>query len=326
MPAIIRTDDLCKYYVLGQEKVRALNHVNLEIERGQICCILGTSGSGKSTLLNQLAGLEKPTRGCVWIGKHNISKMSENDLALFRQRHVGFIFQSYNLFGTMTALENTAAPLLYRGIPRSVREKAAAKILREVGLGDRMRHLAGQMSGGQQQRVGIARAFVARPSIVFADEPTGNLDSRTTIEVMELLVHLSREHHITFILVTHDRELSAYADRIVTLKDGVVVGDEPNEPLIGRKEEAAGEENPFAPPADGGAPKETPPPGEEEDPLAPLRTAEEDENSPFAPPKEGGPEEAPPPGDGPAEAPGEAAGRETGSPAEAKNTEETGGS
>jgi len=244
MPAIIRTNDLCKVYRVGQEKVRALNHVNLEIEKGQICCIIGTSGSGKSTLLNQLAGLEKPSRGEVWIGKHNIAKMNENQLASFRQKHVGFIFQSYNLFGTMTALENTAAPLLYRGVPRQKREKAAAKILREVGLGDRMRHMASQMSGGQQQRVGIARAFVAKPAIIFADEPTGNLDSHTTIEVMELLVRLARTYTITFILVTHDRDLAAYADRIITIKDGAIIDDRPNTPLIAYETPAA------LPPAD----------------------------------------------------------------------------
>ena len=225
MQPIIETHDLCKVYRIGNEKVHALDHVNLSIGKGEICCILGTSGSGKSTLLNQLAGLEKPTSGSVMIGKYNISKMNENQLASFRQKHIGFIFQSYNLLPTMTALENTAAPLLFRGISKAKREKEAAAILKEVGLGDRMRHMATQMSGGQQQRVGIARAFVAKPTIVFADEPTGNLDSHTTIEVMELLIQLSRRHNITFVLVTHDTELAQYADRIITLKDGRIIGD-----------------------------------------------------------------------------------------------------
>ena len=225
MPPIIEVHDLSKVYKVGTERVRALSHINLTIDKGEICCIFGVSGSGKSTLLNQLAGLEKPSGGYVRIGKHIISKMSENELALFRQEHIGFIFQSYNLFGTMTALENTAAPLLYRGVPKKKREAAAKKILQEVGLGARLNHLAGQMSGGQQQRVGIARAFVARPAIVFADEPTGNLDSRTTVEVMEMLVRMAREYNITFILVTHNNELADYADRIITIKDGQLVGD-----------------------------------------------------------------------------------------------------
>jgi putative ABC transport system ATP-binding protein len=225
MQTIIETRDLCKVYRVGNEKVHALDHINLTIGKGEICCILGTSGSGKSTLLNQLAGLERPTSGSVLIGTHNISKMSENQLASFRQKHIGFIFQSYNLLTTMTALENTAAPLLFRGVPKAKREKEAAAILKEVGLGDRMRHMATQMSGGQQQRVGIARAFVAKPTIVFADEPTGNLDSRTTIEVMELLIRLARAHTITFVLVTHDTELAQYADRIITLRDGTIISD-----------------------------------------------------------------------------------------------------
>ncbi len=232
MPPIIETHDLCKVYRIGSEKVHALNHINLSIEKGEICCILGTSGSGKSTLLNQLAGLEKPSSGNVSIGKYNISKMSENQLASFRQKHIGFIFQSYNLLPTMTALENTAAPLLFRGLSKSKREKEAASILKEVGLEKRMRHMPTQMSGGQQQRVGIARAFVAKPTIVFADEPTGNLDTHTTAEVMELLIRLARTHGITFVLVTHDTELSRYADRIITLRDGQIIGDKLQQSLV----------------------------------------------------------------------------------------------
>lgn len=240
MSAIIKTHDLCKVYTIGSEKVHALDHVDLEIERGDICCILGTSGSGKSTLLNQLAGLEKPSGGYVTIGKYNISQMSENQLASFRQKHIGFIFQSYNLLPTMTALENTAAPLLFKGVTKQKRERAAAEILREVGLGDRMKHVPSQMSGGQQQRVGIARALVAKPTIVFADEPTGNLDSHTTIEVMELLVKLAHEHGITFILVTHDTELAQYADRVITLKDGRIIDDRRQTPIINNKNELLG--------------------------------------------------------------------------------------
>lgn len=229
MSTIINVKGLSKFYSLGNESVKALKDINLQIEKGEICCILGTSGSGKSTLLNQLAGLEKPTRGSVYIGKTNISKLSENQLAGFRQKNIGFVFQSYNLLPTMTALENVAMPLTFRGISKTKREKLAVDMLIKVGLGSRMHHKPSQMSGGQQQRVGIARAFVAKPKIVFADEPTGNLDSKTTIEVMELLVDMAHKNGITFVLVTHDNELANYADRIVTIKDGVVLSDAVNE-------------------------------------------------------------------------------------------------
>lgn len=225
MSALITVKNIRKVYRVGSEKVVALDNINLEIEQGEICCILGTSGSGKSTLLNQLAGLEKPSAGSVLIGKHNISTMGEDQLASFRQRNIGFIFQSYNLLGALTAAENVSMPLLFRGVDRSVRDKAAREMLHKVGLGDRAAHKPSEMSGGQQQRVGIARAFVAKPKIVFADEPTGNLDTKTTIEVMEMLVGMAHDNNITFILVTHDNELAAYADRIITIRDGKVIDD-----------------------------------------------------------------------------------------------------
>lgn len=217
---IIHVENLRKVYNLGQEKVVALNNINLDIYKGEILCIFGTSGSGKSTFLNMLAGLEKPTRGKVLIGKTDITKLSENQLAVFRQRHIGFIFQSYNLINIMTSLENVAMPLMFKGVDIKKRNKAAEKMLKEVGLETRLHHKPNQMSGGQQQRVGIARAFVANPKIVFADEPTGNLDSKTTIDVMELMVRMSREHNQTIILVSHDNEIASYADRIVHLIDG----------------------------------------------------------------------------------------------------------
>lgn len=231
MAAIIKIENLYKVYPVGKEKVVALGGINLEIEKGQICCILGTSGSGKSTLLNQLAGLEKPSKGRVLIGGVNISSLSEGQLAKFRQKNIGFIFQSYNLLQSYSALENVAMPLMFRGIPRGIRNRRAKQILKQVGLGGRMRHKPSQMSGGQQQRVGIARAFVAKPKIVFADEPTGNLDTRTTKEVMELMVRLCRKNQQTLVLVTHDRELALYADRIITLIDGKVVDDRPNQSI-----------------------------------------------------------------------------------------------
>lgn len=229
MDTLITIKNLSKIYRVGSEKVRALDNIDLEIKKGEICCILGTSGSGKSTLLNQLAGLEKPTSGSVYIGKTNISRLSEDQLAGFRQKYIGFVFQSYNLIPSMSAIENVAMPLLFRGVSKSIREKEAVSLLKKVGLGSRMRHKPSEMSGGQQQRVGIARAFVAKPKIVFADEPTGNLDSHTTLEVMKLLIEMSHQNGITFILVTHDRELSRYADRIITLMDGKVISDEINQ-------------------------------------------------------------------------------------------------
>ena len=234
LDTIITIKDLRKVYKLGREKVVALDGINLEIGKGQVCCILGTSGSGKSTLLNQLAGLEKPTSGSVYIGKNNISKFSEDRLAAFRQRNIGFIFQSYNLMASNTALENVAMPLMFRGVSKSKREKLAAHMLREVGLEKRMHHRPNQMSGGQQQRVGIARAFVGNPKIIFADEPTGNLDTKTTIEVMAMMVRMCRENHQTMILVTHDSYLAQYADRIVTLIDGKIVSDVENLSIVDR--------------------------------------------------------------------------------------------
>ncbi|MCI6011882.1 MAG: ABC transporter ATP-binding protein [Firmicutes bacterium] len=222
---VIEVRRLRKEYIMGQERVVALKDISLSIMRGEICCIFGTSGSGKSTLLNQLAGLEKPTRGQVLIGGVPVSRLSENSLAAFRQKHVGFVFQSYNLLPELTAVENVAMPLMFRGVPKTARELEAKKMLCRVGLGSRMNHYPGQMSGGQQQRAGIARAFITRPDIVFADEPTGNLDSRTTKEVMEMIQRFARTFHQTIVLVSHDPEMTEYADRIVTLMDGEIIRD-----------------------------------------------------------------------------------------------------
>ena len=222
---MIKVENLRKVYKVGGEKVVALDNISLHIEKGEFCCIVGTSGSGKSTLLNQLAGLEKPTKGKVKINGQLVSKMTEKELAAFRQNNIGFIFQSYNLLPTLTAMENVAFPLLFRGIDKKTREKKAKKILKDMGLGERMNHKPGEMSGGQQQRVGIARAFVGRPKVIFADEPTGNLDSATTEQVMKMLLDISRENNITFVMVTHDPELAKMAPRIITLKDGRVVSD-----------------------------------------------------------------------------------------------------
>ncbi len=217
---IIGVSNLRKVYKIGNEKVVALNKINLEIRKGEICCILGTSGSGKSTLLNMMAGLEKPTKGSIKISGEAIEKMNEKQLAKFRQKHIGFIFQSYNLLGALTATENVALPLIFRGISKTSREKLAKKYLDMVGLKERYKHRPTQMSGGQQQRVGIARAFVGSPEIIFADEPTGNLDTATSIEVMHIMWKMAREKNQTIVIVTHDPEVALYADVVVNIRDG----------------------------------------------------------------------------------------------------------
>lgn len=234
---ILRVKDIRKVYEIEDESVVALGRVSLEIRRGEICCILGTSGSGKSTLLNIMAGLEKPTRGSIYIAGEEITAMSEKQLAVFRRQHIGFIFQSYNLMPQDTAVENVAMPLEFKGVPKKVREAKAKKMLIRVGLKDRMNHRPSQMSGGQQQRVGIARAFISHPPVVFADEPTGNLDSHTTIEVMEMIVRMARKNNETLIIVTHDDEIADYADRIVRLVDGAIVSDKPNVSIVPLDEE-----------------------------------------------------------------------------------------
>ncbi|WP_101697631.1 ABC transporter ATP-binding protein [Clostridium minihomine] len=230
--ALIHVENLRKVYRIDQEKVVALNRINLSVESGEICCILGTSGSGKSTLLNIMAGLEKPSKGRVMIDGVDVTALSEKDLALFRQKNVGFVFQSYNLMPTLTAVENVAMPLMFRGMNKEERNREAVKMLRAVSLGERLLHKPTQMSGGQQQRVGIARAFVAHPKIIFADEPTGNLDTKTTKEVMEIMVGMARKHNETLILVTHDKDIARYADRIVTVVDGNVKGDCINQSIV----------------------------------------------------------------------------------------------
>lgn len=217
---LIQVKHVRKVYRMGQERVVALDDVTLDINKGEFVCFLGTSGSGKSTFLNMVAGLEKPTKGEIWIGKVPIHKLSEADVTLFRQKNIGFIFQAYHLIGSMNALENVAFPLVLRGVPKKQRLELARKQLETVGLKGYENRRPNQMSGGQQQRVGIARALVGKPKILFADEPTGNLDSHTTRDVMELISHMVRENGQTMILVTHDRSIAEYADKIVTISDG----------------------------------------------------------------------------------------------------------
>ena len=233
---ILQVRGLRKVYEVEDEKVVALGKISLQIKKGEICCILGTSGSGKSTLLNIMAGLEKPTRGHVIIAGREVTAMSEKELAVFRRQNIGFIFQSYNLMPQDTALENVAMPLVFKGVSKKEREARAKKMLARVGLKGRMKHRPSQMSGGQQQRVGIARAFISQPPVVFADEPTGNLDSHTTTEVMEMIVRMARRYHETLIIVTHDGDIARYADRIVRLVDGAIVSDTENVSVVPREE------------------------------------------------------------------------------------------
>lgn len=221
--AVIEVKDLYKIFKVGSSKVYALNGVDFKVYEGEFCAIVGTSGSGKSTLLNMLAGLEKPSKGEVIIDGHHIEKMSENKLVKFRRENVGFIFQSFNLLGTMNALENVALPLSFRGIPKEIRLKRAIKMLKLVGLKEHAMHKPNQMSGGQQQRVGMARALVVNPKIMFADEPTGNLDSKTSKEMMNLMRQVVNDHHKTLVMVTHDDSLAAVADRIIRIVDGKIV-------------------------------------------------------------------------------------------------------
>ncbi len=228
MDRVIEVKSLYKLYRVGDEVVRALDGVGFEIFKGEFCAIVGTSGSGKSTLLNMLAGLEKPTRGSVVIAGQHIENLTEEQLVRFRRDNVGFIFQSFHLLGTMNAVENVALPLSFRGVPRDVRMRKADQMLDLVKLKKHKKHLPSQMSGGQQQRVGVARALVVDPKIIFADEPTGNLDSHTSEEVMRLMQQVVREQKKTLVMVTHDSHLATYADRVFHIRDGKILKIEDN--------------------------------------------------------------------------------------------------
>ena len=223
MREIICVNNLYKLYRIGDSSVRALDGVSFSIREGEFCAIVGTSGSGKSTLLNMLAGLEKPSRGEVVISGQHIEKLKEDELVRFRRENVGFIFQSFHLLGTMSALENVALPLTFRGEARKTRLKKANRMLELVSLEKHKMHMPNQMSGGQQQRVGVARALVTDPKIIFADGPTGNLDSHTSEEVMRLMQKIVREQKRTLVMVTHDPHEAEYADRVLHILDGKIV-------------------------------------------------------------------------------------------------------
>lgn len=222
MEPIIVVQNLKKVYRTEAVKLVALNNVDLEIMPGESCAIVGTSGSGKTTLLSLIAGLESPTSGKIYIKKKPIHKMNEKELVDFRLKNVGFVFQSFNLMETMTAVENVALPLMFKGISKQKRNKAAKKILIEMGLKEHLLHRPSQLSGGQQQRVSIARAIVSKPEIIFADEPTGNLDSATSVQIMDIISKIAKSRGATLLFVTHDVEKAAYADKIIHIIDGKV--------------------------------------------------------------------------------------------------------
>ena len=222
MESLITISNVFKIYNIGESEVRALNGISLRVGEGEFVAVVGRSGSGKSTLMNILGCLDTPTRGEYRLGGENVAGMSDKALAQVRNRRIGFVFQGFNLLGERDALENVELPLFYRGIPRAERRRLAEEALSRVGLEGRMRHRPAQMSGGQQQRVAIARAIAARPPIILADEPTGNLDSQSGEAVMEILNSLHREGR-TIVLITHDDRIAATADRVIRLQDGTVV-------------------------------------------------------------------------------------------------------
>lgn len=225
---LIRVRDLCKVYNPGENEVRALDHVDLSIDKGELVGIIGHSGSGKSTLMNMLGCLDVPTSGNYYLNGKDVSNMTDDELSDVRNMEIGFIFQGFNLIPNLTAKENVELPLIYRGVSKKEREDLAVESLKAVGLEHRMDHKPSEMSGGQQQRVAIARAIAARPPVILADEPTGNLDSRSTQEIMEVLKELHRSGR-TVILITHDDEIAAQVNRVIRIKDGKVEADFINE-------------------------------------------------------------------------------------------------
>ena len=237
MSIILETKGLCKYYGLHENVVKAVDHMNLRIEQGEFVTIIGKSGSGKSTLLHLLGGLDNPTSGEVWLDGKNIAGYSEEQLAALRRREIGFIFQGFNLIQNLTAVENVTLPLIYRGVGKKERQQLALSALEKVGLAHSLDHKPAEMSGGQQQRVAIARAIAQAPPIILADEPTGNLDSSSTKEIMQILRELHSEGR-TVILITHDNEIAEQADRIIKIRDGKIVSDtgmENHETMINQK-------------------------------------------------------------------------------------------
>ncbi|MGC9357910.1 MAG: ABC transporter ATP-binding protein [Anaerolineae bacterium] len=225
--SVIEIQDVTKVYEMGTQEVHALRGVSLDVKRGEALAIMGPSGSGKSTLMNILGCLDQPTSGIYYLDGDDVSRLDDDELAAIRNRRVGFVFQTFNLLARTTAWENVQLPLVYAGVGVRERRERAREVLESVGLGERLDHMPNELSGGQQQRVAIARALINRPSIILADEPTGNLDSKSGKEVMAILESLNREQGITIILVTHDPRLTQYVGRVLRLLDGKIHGEEP---------------------------------------------------------------------------------------------------
>ena len=231
MDELIEIRNMCKIYNPGENEVRALDHVDLQIDRHEFVAIIGQSGSGKSTLMNMLGCLDVPTSGTYYLNGQDVSHLTDYELSDIRNREIGFIFQGFNLIANMKALENVELPLIYRGVPRKEREELSKTALKKVGLEKRMSHKPSEMSGGQQQRVAIARAIAQAPPVILADEPTGNLDSGSTKEIMGILKELHKEGR-TVILITHDNEIAARAKRIIRIMDGKIVADINNDAAL----------------------------------------------------------------------------------------------
>jgi putative ABC transport system ATP-binding protein len=238
-PSLIEVRDLWRIYELGETRVAALQGVSLEIARGELVAVMGASGSGKSTFMNVLGCLDRPTRGSYRLAGRDVAGLSSDERAAIRNRELGFVFQSFNLVPRTSALENVELPLVYGGVPPAEQRARATAGLRAVGLEGREGHLPSQLSGGQQQRVAIARALVNRPLLLLADEPTGNLDSRTSQGLLALFQRLNREEGITIVLVTHEHDIASYAGRVVSFRDGQIVSDQRQTPAIARVEDAA---------------------------------------------------------------------------------------
>ncbi len=219
--ALIEISGLVRYYMIGDSVVKALDGVDLVVEVAEFLCLMGPSGSGKSTLLNQLGGLDSPDAGQICVDGEQITSLDEDELAFYRQRQVGFVFQSFNLIPTLTALQNVEYPMVFAGIPRKERRERALHLLTEMGLGDRFQHKPTELSAGQQQRVAMARALINDPKILLGDEPTGNLDSKTGVQILSLL-KLLNEQGKTIVLVTHDPSVSNYASRTIHMLDGLI--------------------------------------------------------------------------------------------------------
>jgi putative ABC transport system ATP-binding protein len=228
----IRSENLCRHYRMGETVIRAVDGVSLEVRAGEFVALLGSSGSGKSSMLNLIAGLDRPTSGSVVVQDRDLAKLSREELAKYRLHVVGMVFQSFNLIGSMTLAENVQLPLRFAEVDRSRRESLSREALERVGLGARTKHRPSELSGGEQQRAALARALINRPKLLLADEPTGNLDSHTGTEIMEMLSQFNRELGMTVVMVTHERALAErYAERMIFLADGKLIDERPNTPV-----------------------------------------------------------------------------------------------